>query len=468
MTTAEDRTDSELLTVFAATNDEQAFAVLVNRYAPLVWRVCRRVLGQSADVEDAVQATFLALAKQACRGEKIRVVAPWLHRVGHNCALNLLKSHQARAQREQMFFKQSEQIEESPSLSDEQLAILHKEIDALPEKQRQAIVLCHLQGMSLQEASVTLARPAATIATWTARGRERLKNRLAIRGVLFSLGTMIALLNAEAQAAESPVNFVSATAKASALFVQGQVTTLSAGLSSTSTALAMEALRKLMFEKIRSAIGIAAMLLCLIGGSGWLVSQAFAVEHRANAEPLITTPKPLAPSAPEKGGAAPVAKKDGIPFRVIENFPVDPLMTGWQNDGRKAVTIQDIEDLQLFYRGIKNNPVYQNKEFWPTETPDKTFEKALLKHDVDLESEALVFIRDFTGPNTTIVFSPELMDGILTGKVSAKAANANGKSGRKPLIAIINTIAIVVRRDAVKKVVIELPGNTKAEAIIQQ
>jgi len=88
----EERTDRELLKAFADVRDEAAFAELVRRHGSLVLGVCRRVLGRSADAEDAAQAAFLVLAQEASRGQTFHPVAPWLHRVGHGIAVNLLKN----------------------------------------------------------------------------------------------------------------------------------------------------------------------------------------------------------------------------------------------------------------------------------------------------------------------------------------------------------------------------------------
>jgi DNA-directed RNA polymerase specialized sigma24 family protein len=60
-----DQSDRALLEAFVANRSESAFAVLVQRYGPLVYRVCRRVLRHEQDAEDAFQATFLVLARKA-------------------------------------------------------------------------------------------------------------------------------------------------------------------------------------------------------------------------------------------------------------------------------------------------------------------------------------------------------------------------------------------------------------------
>src|SRR5262249_16857739 len=81
-----DLTDAQLLQRFAAQREETAFAALVERHGRLVLRVCRDVLRQEQDAEDAFQATFLVLARKAASIQKSEAVGSWLYRVAHRIA----------------------------------------------------------------------------------------------------------------------------------------------------------------------------------------------------------------------------------------------------------------------------------------------------------------------------------------------------------------------------------------------
>jgi len=320
----EERTDRELLKAFAEVHDEAAFAELVRRHGSLVRSVCQRVLGRSADADDAAQAAFLALAQQASRYEAFRSVAPWLHRVGHDIAVNHLKSRKARERREEEVRMMNLRAEEPAGLSDEQGALLHEEIEALPEKYRQAIVLCHLKGMSLEQAAETMACPKATMGTWVLRGRERLKSRLVRRGLVLSLAGLTSLLSAEAGAAEPPVSFVTSTTTAAARFVAGNAGAGAGSgvLLSVSASLAEGALKKMSYARLQLVSLTVVVLLCIAGGSGWLLNRATGAEESGTQhapKPKVAPPPSVAAPADDPPADKPVAKlTDGEMKAVVK------------------------------------------------------------------------------------------------------------------------------------------------------
>src|SRR5690349_3161952 len=88
----EEAAGGQLLERFVTHGDEAAFATLVQRHSPLVYAVCRRVLQQDQDAEDALQATFLILARKAGSIHKRQALGSWLHGVAFRTALSARKS----------------------------------------------------------------------------------------------------------------------------------------------------------------------------------------------------------------------------------------------------------------------------------------------------------------------------------------------------------------------------------------
>jgi RNA polymerase sigma factor (sigma-70 family) len=176
-------TDAALLARCAAGKDDAAFELLMRRHAELVWRVCRAVTRDHHAAEDAFQAAFLALARRAGavgRGS----VAGWLYRVAYHAAL---KARAARGPSARIPEAIPDGTVGARPDGDELAAVLHEELGRLAEKYRLPLVLCYLEGHSQAEAARVLGWPVGTVATRVNRGRDRLRDRLTRRGVVFSV-----------------------------------------------------------------------------------------------------------------------------------------------------------------------------------------------------------------------------------------------------------------------------------------
>src|SRR5258708_3476978 len=92
--------DGALLARFAAARDEDAFTELVRRHGPLVWGVARHVLGHDDDADDAFQATFLLLARNAGSVRIANAVASWLHTTACRVAIRAKVRAASRRARE--------------------------------------------------------------------------------------------------------------------------------------------------------------------------------------------------------------------------------------------------------------------------------------------------------------------------------------------------------------------------------
>jgi RNA polymerase sigma factor (sigma-70 family) len=247
------RIDRDLLERFVATHDEAAFARLVERHGPLVLGVCRRVLQHHQDAEDAFQATFLVLARKARSLRQRDSLSSWLYKVAYRLSLKLRATTQKRRQAEQQRPAAPPQVVEDQHTWAELRLVLDEELLRLPEKYRAPLLLCCLQGRTRDEAAEELGWTLCTLKMRLERARQRLRTRLARRGLTLS-GTLLPMLLAQ-QATAYPVPAVLATTtvKAALLFAAGKV----------SAALSAQVVRLAALGLSTTRAGKAAMVLAV-------------------------------------------------------------------------------------------------------------------------------------------------------------------------------------------------------------
>jgi RNA polymerase sigma factor (sigma-70 family) len=240
-------TDRELLERFTLHRDESAFALLVRRHGGMVLGVCRRVLRDAHAAEDAFQAAFLVLARNAGRPGYRDSLANWLHGVARRTALKARTANARRRARESAAAVRDETF--APPCDDWR-PLLDHELSRLPDKYRVPVVLCELEGRTRKDVARLLKLPEGTLSSRLAAARKQLADRLARLG----LAVPAAALTAELAPAAPPVSLVAATARSAAQAIPSPLAYLTQGaiLAMTST-------------KIRCAAVLTA--LCLIGTS---------------------------------------------------------------------------------------------------------------------------------------------------------------------------------------------------------
>jgi RNA polymerase sigma factor (sigma-70 family) len=192
--------DTQLLSRFALRRDEAAFAALVARHGPMVLTVCKGLLRDPSDADDAFQATFLVLARKAGSAWAEGQLGGWLHKVAYRIAVHAGIDATRRRDHERRAAKEAVVEFSHVELDDDLRRVLHDEIARLPAKFRLPIVLCYLEGLTHAQAAAQLRCGEATLRRRLARARERLGLRLAHRGLAPAASTLGASLAREAGA----------------------------------------------------------------------------------------------------------------------------------------------------------------------------------------------------------------------------------------------------------------------------
>jgi RNA polymerase sigma factor (sigma-70 family) len=222
--------DADLLRRFSDGNDQAAFAALLRRHGGMVLGVCRRVLPNLHDAEDAFQATFLILARKARSHNRWQAsVANWLYATARKVSHNARVAAQRRARRE----ARAAVPEVVPAVDGmsgrELLAALDEELGRLPPRYREPLVLCYLEGLTRDEAAVRLGVPAGTIKIQLERGRKHLGAALMGRGC--ALGAGLLTLAATSPAGASQPRLFEDVLAAVAGSPRGAVATLVKGVT---------------------------------------------------------------------------------------------------------------------------------------------------------------------------------------------------------------------------------------------
>ncbi len=255
-----------------AEGDHAAFAALVARHGPMVLGVCRRVLRDERDVEDAFQATFLVLVRRAGAIRDGDRVGRWLHGVAHRVAVRRGRTPR-RFVHEQSVADPTESAAAVPASEDaerrELTSIVDQEVMRLPSALQAPVVLCYLEGMSHDEAAKRLRWPVGTVRSRMARARDVLRHRLARRGVTADGTAIVAAL------ARSPVppDWLVATVRGSLNLAKPAAAAAAEVLSDRPAAIARRVLQTMTISKL-SYLGAAGLgLVVALGGVRTLAIQ---------------------------------------------------------------------------------------------------------------------------------------------------------------------------------------------------
>jgi RNA polymerase sigma factor (sigma-70 family) len=278
-------TDGQLLEDYISRRDEAALAALVHRHAPMVWGVCRRVLRNYHDAEDAFQAAFLVFVRKAASIASRELLANWLYGVAHQTALKARATAAKRKERERQATKMPEPAATEQDPWHDLQPLLDEELSRLPDKYRAVVVLCDLEGKTRKEVARQLGCPEGTVAGRLSRARRMLAKQLARRGVALSGGALAAVLSRNVASAGAPPSVVSSTIKAASLFAAGQAAAKGV-ISAKAAALSEGVLKAMLLTKARIAAVVVLVIAALAGAAGLIYQTQAADPPKAKAEPL--------------------------------------------------------------------------------------------------------------------------------------------------------------------------------------
>jgi RNA polymerase sigma factor (sigma-70 family) len=264
--------NADALSAFVTRRDAAAFEGIVRRHGPMVMGVCRRILRDPHDAEDAFQAVFLVLARRASSVRNPHLLGNWLFGIAVRTARHL-RRQRARTRTEHAGDVVANQSEAPSDEGIELRSILDEEISRLPRRYAEPIVLCYLDGHGREETARLLKRPVGTIATFLSRGKDLLRQRLGRRGYAVPAAALLTMLTEPSAQGEVTTPMITATAAVAT----GNPFAARADIA----ALAKGVINAMFLSKLVTTATIL-LVLVMLGGAGMLAANA-AAERNAQA-----------------------------------------------------------------------------------------------------------------------------------------------------------------------------------------
>lgn len=335
--------DQRLLDIYRSRRDETAFAALVQRHGAVVLGVCRRVLHNEHDAEDAFQSTFLILAKKAGSIRRHESLSSWLYKVAYRLALRL-RTRAAHQRAMKIGEVPAQGADAAGDLSWRELrVVLDEELQKLPEKYRAPLVLCYLAGKTRDEAAEELGWTVGAVKGRLERGRQLLGARLRRRGLELS-ATLLATLLAQGEgAAAMTVTLARATAHAADLFLSGSA----AGVVPAQVLQLAEAgLQASSSGALKLVAALALLLTCVGLGAAFLRTAELPPETGPfpAEQQTLAAEAPLA-EAPQKPPFVDVTRECGLEAIVKDRYTASPQ---WWLSGLHLVDLDGDGHLDFF------------------------------------------------------------------------------------------------------------------------
>jgi RNA polymerase sigma factor (sigma-70 family) len=331
---------------------QEAFRILVARHGPMVLGLCRSVVKDSHEAEDAFQATFLVLLRKAESIRQRETIGPWLYGVAGRVARRARSRSVRRRKTEVAVVAEIPSLERTGSELVGAEPIVHQEIASLPESYRAPVVLCCLQGLSYDLAAQRLGVSEPALRGRLHRARRRLASRLRRRGVLAPVVARwiepvgVSFPSLPEQLVESTIQFATRWFSVSGLLK-------SVAIPESITALAQGVIQAMLFQTVKLS-GVGALLAAgVVGTVVWAQQGKNTVADPAGQTGEISKAYVQKPSA------------DAVQKPIVPPTPSDlfrrTLQIQKKLDEVIAVDRSQVQDLEHLLKFIKH------------ETTDATF-----------------------------------------------------------------------------------------------
>jgi RNA polymerase sigma factor (sigma-70 family) len=253
-----EQSDAQLVESFLR-REIGAFDALLRRHGKMVLGVCRRVLGNAHDAEDAFQATFLVFVQKAATVRHRDLLGSWLYGVAYRTALDAKTAAARRRAKEDAMRTVATNQAADDDIWRELQPLLDRELSRLPDKYRVPIVLCDLEGKTQKEAARMLGCPQGTVSGRLARGRILLATHMKRHGLTVSGGALAWALAQDAARAAVPPALADGTSRMAAAVLAGQPITTAA--SAKVAGLTKGALKAMLMTKLKVVAGCLVLLV---------------------------------------------------------------------------------------------------------------------------------------------------------------------------------------------------------------
>jgi RNA polymerase sigma factor (sigma-70 family) len=345
--------DGQLLSRYVTTRDAAAFETLVRRHGPMVLGVCRRLLPNLHDAEDAFQATFLVLVRKAMTITPRDAVGSWLYGVAYRAAQKVRVAAARRRSKEVQAAQVPEPTTVAEGLWHDVLPLLDHELALLPDKYRLPIVLCDLEGKTRKEAARQLGWPEGTVAGRLASARKMLAKRLARHGLPLSAGVLAAVLSESATQAAVPLTLVLATVRTAT----GGV--MRAGISSVAKGVVLT----MLLSKLKLPVLVLVAFTAVAAGAALVMGRPHQADKPGGVPGTPDVPAASSSRALEKPRGGREGKPDVAP-EIAWGEAVDGLQAGlaYPPGAKHAYHAGEQVTLVVWLRNVSNRKA--TVSFW--------------------------------------------------------------------------------------------------------